>query len=274
MPRSGSRTVSEGLAGLRRSGSVTEILFLYECTTLEPTQLRPIADSLGLTVQAASHTFRALVRRGLVEQRGGRYRPTVRGVAWLHDSLGRLSDDVRDRIQRLHVIRTTHAVALGPVAVGDLVSLELVDGLLSARSDARGPSRGRVSRGGAKGALVEVTDLEGIVPLVPAPVHVRTLSDEDLRDGRLGERLRRSLGRDGPGLVATYGLAAFHAVRSALDREPARFAVAAEAREASRVGVSSTIFVQETELPRLLTEFEAPEPPPFEVSPLARGRAR
>ncbi|HTW39613.1 MAG TPA: hypothetical protein VMF04_01970 [Thermoplasmata archaeon] len=273
MARSASHGPAEGLAGLRRSGSITELLFLYECTTLEPTQLRPIADTLGLTVQAASHTYRALGRRGLVEQRGGRYRPTVRGVAWLHDALGRLSEDVQGRIQRLHVIRSARAVALGPVSVGDVVSLELVDGLLSARPDPRGPSRGRVARGGTKGTLVEVADLEGIVALAPALVRVRTLSEEDLSDPRLGERVRRSLGRGFRGLVAAYGLEAFLAARSALGREPARFAVAAESREASRVGVPSTIFVLENELPRLLTEFEGTDPPPFEVSPLPRGRS-
>ncbi|MGB6443136.1 MAG: hypothetical protein WBF81_07555, partial [Thermoplasmata archaeon] len=67
MARSARPPPSDGLAGLRRGGAVTELLFLYECTTLEPTQLRPIADRLGLTVQAASHSFRSLARRGLVE---------------------------------------------------------------------------------------------------------------------------------------------------------------------------------------------------------------
>jgi predicted transcriptional regulator len=274
MTRAAPRPSPEGLGGLRRGGAVTELLFLYECTTLEPTQLRPIAETLGLTVQATSHTYRSLARRGLVEQREGHYRPTVRGVAWLHDTLGRLSEDVQDRILRVHVIRSTRAVALAPVAAGDIVSLELVDGLLSARADARGPSRGRISRGGPKGALVEVSDLEGIVPLTPATVRVRTLSDADLRDPRLSERIRRAMGRESPERIATYGLEAFHAVRSALGRDPARFAVAAGAREASRVGVPSTIVVPEAELPRLLAEFEGPGPPRFEVAPLARTRAR
>jgi predicted transcriptional regulator len=273
MARTASLASTEGLPGLRRSGAVTELLFLYECTTIEPTQLRPIADTLGLTVQAASHTYRSLARRGLVEQRGGRYRPTMRGVAWLHEALGRVGEDVQDRVRRLHVIRSTRAVALAPLATDDTVSLELVDGLLSARPDPRGPSRGRVVRGGPRGALVDVADLEGIVPLLPAPVHVRTVTEDDLRDSRLGERLRRAIGRENGGLVAAYGLESYLAMRSALGRDPARFAVAAEAREASRVGVPSTVVVLEAQLPRLLAEFDGPEPPPFEVSPLARSRS-
>jgi predicted transcriptional regulator len=265
---------AEGLAGLRRGGAVTELLFLYECTTLEPTQLRPIAERLGLTVQAASHSYRSLARRGLVEFRDGRYRPTVRGVAWVHGSLGRLGDEVRTRLERLHVVRSCRAIALAAVAPGDVVSLELVDGLLSARPGASGPSRGRVARGGRKGSLVDVSDLEGIVRLQPAPVHVRTVSEEDLLDGRLAERVRRALSPDPGGLLAAHGLEAYHILRSSTDRLVGRFAVAAEAREASRIGVPSTVFVLEAELPRFLAEFGGTDPPPLDVSPLPPRRRR
>jgi predicted transcriptional regulator len=272
--RTGRNPTSEGLAGLRRGGAVTELLFLFECTTLEPTQLRPIADRLGLTVQAVSHSYRSLARRGLVEFRDGHYRPTMRGVAWLHGSLGRLGEEVRARLDRLHVIRSCRAIALAAVGEGDPVSLELVDGLLSARPGDSGPSRGRVARGGPKGALVEVSELEGIVPLSPAPVHVRTLSETDLDDVRLSDRLRRSVAGAPPGLLAAHGLEAYHALRSATDRGVARFAVAAEAREASRIGVASTVYVLETELPRFLAEFGGPDPPPLDVSPLPRDPRR
>jgi predicted transcriptional regulator len=274
MARPGRSSASEGLAGLRRGGAVTELLFLYECTTLEPTQLRPIATRLGLTVQAVSHSYRSLARRGLVEFRDGRYRPTVRGVAWLHGSLGRLGEEVRARLDRLHVVRSCRAIALAPLATGDPVSLELVDGLMSARPGGHGPSRGRVARGGPRGSLVDVAELEGIVRLAPAPVYVRTLSEEDLVDPHLSERLRRAVGSRPEGLLAAHGLEAYHAVRSATDRPIGRFAVAAEARDASRIGVPSTVFVLETELPRFLAEFGGPDPPPLDVSPLPKRRGR
>jgi predicted transcriptional regulator len=264
----------EGLAGLRRGGGVTELLFVYECTTLEPTQLRPIAERLGLTVQAASHTYRSLARRGLVEHRDGRYHPTVRGVAWLHSALGRLGEEVRARLDRLDVIRSCRAIALAPVSSGEMVSLELVDGLLSARPGANGSSRGRVARGGPKGSLLTVSDLEGIVRLTPAPIHVRTLSEDDLSDPRLRDRLRAAIAGSSASLVAAQGLEAYHVLRSATDRPVGRFAVAAEAREASGIGVASTVFVLEGELPRFLAEFGGPDPPPLDVTPLPRGRRR
>jgi predicted transcriptional regulator len=262
---------ASGLAALRRGGTVTELLFLYECATLEPTQLRPIAERLGLTVQAVSHSFRQLRRRGLVTVREGRYRPTVEGVAWLHETLRRLGDDLWERIERVHVIRSTRAVALDDLAEGAPVSLELRHGLLSARPGAGGPSRGRVLRGGRKGTLIEVGDLEGIVPLVAVPISVRTLTVADLDDPRLSERVRRVLPTDPTAVVAADGLEAFHAVSRATPRPVVRFAAGAACLEASRVGVTSVILVLETELTRLLAQFAGPSPPALDVAPLPGG---
>src|SRR5579862_5778797 len=122
MPRSpGGGTA--GLPDLRRRGAVTELLFLFECVTREPTQLRPIAEELGLTVQAASHSFRQLAARGLAEVREGRYRATVAGVAWLQAALGLLREDVAGRLARLDIVRSTRAIAAARIAAGAVVSL-------------------------------------------------------------------------------------------------------------------------------------------------------
>jgi predicted transcriptional regulator len=258
---------AEGLSKLRRSGSVTELLFLYECATLEPTQLRPVADRIGLTVQAVSHSFRQLRGRGLVEVRDGRYRPTVEGVAWLHESLSRLGDDVRARVERLHVIRSCRAVALSDLARGDVVSLELRDGRLSARPGGVGPSRGKVATPGRSGSLVEITDLEGIVPLSPAPVTVRTITEQDLSDPALPRRLA-TVFPPAHGLLAAEGLEAVHSLEQATDRPILRFAAATASLEASRIGVPSTVVVLDRDLPQLLSTFSVSNPPPLDVRPL------
>jgi len=262
---------STGLAGLRRGGTVTELLFLYECATLEPTQLRPIAERLGLTVQAVSHSYRQLRRRGFVTVQDGRYRPTVEGVAWLHETLRRLGDDLRDRIERVHVIRSTRALALENLPKGATVSLELRNGLLSARPGGAGPSRGRVPMGGRKGTLVEVSDLEGIVPIAAAPIVVRTLAAADLNDRRLAARVRASLPSDPLAVVAAEGLEAFHALSIAGCRNVLRFAAGRATLEASRLGVPSFLLVLESDLPHFLSEFSGPIPPPLEVAPLPGG---
>ncbi|MFY9717697.1 MAG: hypothetical protein WAK40_07185 [Thermoplasmata archaeon] len=270
---------TEGLASLRRSGGVTELLFLYECITLEPTQLRPIAEHLGLTVQAASHSYRQLSRAGLVEVHDGHYRPTVRGVAFLHAALDRLGSDVAARLARLHVIRSTRAVAVEPLRDGDAVSLDLRDGVLSARRGATGPSRGRVRHDAATGGLVDVGELEGIVPIVPAPVTIYSLSPADLADPTLGERLRRLVRSLSTTVLAAEGLEAYHALRPVAPLPPLRFAIAAACRAASTVGVPCTVVVTQDRLPHLLAEFSEPDPPPLEVRtvpgrPATRTRRR
>ena len=260
-----------GLKGLRRSGTVTDLLFLEACATWEPTQLRPIAETLGLTIQAVSHVFRTLRDRGLVQNRDGRYRLTLEGVARLHEALTSLGEDIRSRLGRLHVIRSTRAIAAGPLSVGDPVALEIRDGLLTARHAAGGASRGRVARGGLAGSLVEVSELEGIVPITPAPVRVTTIPESEVHAAGLSSRLTRELkGRPGP--VAVVGLEAYLAVRAAIPLPPIRFAPTAVCREASRIGVPSTLVVLDRDLPRVLGELAGPEPPPVEVLPLAGGR--
>jgi predicted transcriptional regulator len=254
----------ESLGALRRGGAITELLFVYECATLEPNQLRPIAERLGLTVQATSYCYRQLARRGLVELRGGRYRPTVRGVAWLHETLGRLRTDVERLLERLHVVRSTRAIAGEALRAGEVVSLDMVEGLLTAHRGVAGPSRGRVTRDGARGSVVGVTDLEGIVPLAPATIVVRTVRPNEVGTSQASAKLR--------GLLAAQGLEAVQFVRSTYRGPLARFAVAETVREASRLGVGSTVVVLEDELPRLMAGLSGGPAPPLEVLPLLPGR--
>jgi predicted transcriptional regulator len=257
-----------GLGELRRRGSITELLFLYECTTSEPTQLRPIAEKLGLTVQAVSHSFRQLARRGLAEVRDGRYRATVSGVAWLHAALGVLREDVQVRLERLDVVRSCRALALSDLPAGASVSLELVDGLLSARPGPGGASRGTVRAAARRGEVVEVDRLEGIVPIARGRVRVVPVPLARLHDRAISARIRSMVRRAGPSLLAAQGLEAYHLLAHAVDRPIVRFAVATACREASQVGVSSTVLVLDEELPRLLHQFSGNDPPPLEITPL------
>ena len=256
-----------GLPDLRRRGAVTELLFLFECVTREPTQLRPIAEELGLTVQAASHSFRQLAARGLAEVRDGRYRATVAGVAWLQDALGLLREDVGGRLARLDIVRSTRAIARATLRPGAPVSLELRDGLLEARPGGIGPSKGRARHPAKAGELVEVDRLEGIVPIAPGTVTIVPIRGEAVRERGAVPSLRRALAAKGAGLLAAQGLEAFDLARRATSRPIVRFAVAAAAREASQVGVGSLVIVTERELPRLLAQFGGTDPPPLEVSP-------
>ena len=246
-----------GLGALRRIGAVSDLLFLYECTTREVGQLRAIAKPLGLTVQAASHTFRGLARRGFVELREGRYRPTVKGVAWMHATLGGLEKDLAGRLEHLHIIRTTHALARATIEKGDSVVLSVEDGALTARPGASGPSLGTARRRARAGELVDVAELEGIVPIRRGTLRVAVIPGERAHEPELPRAVVRAFGPRPIGLVAAQGLEAVHVVRRAFPARPVvRFGVAASIDEASRLGVDCALVVVDRDLPRLLGELD------------------
>ena len=270
-PRAAHREVA-GLPDLRRAGAVTELLFLYECLTRETPHLRPIADRLGLTVQAASHIYQQLRAAGRVEVRGGRYRPTVSGVAWLHSALGSLRQDLDQRWSRLNVIRSCRAVARERLAAGVGVILEMRDGKLTARRGS-GPSRGRTLHGARKDELVEVGSLEGIVPVEAATVDILSFPEAERDSARVTRALLATLpAREG--LLAAFGLEAVQLLARSTERPFVRFGVAAATAEAARVGVPATVVVREEELPRLLAQYDGPSPPRLTVQPLALHRRR
>jgi putative transcriptional regulator len=272
--RAGTGATRTGLSALRRSGAISDLLFLYECETREIGQLRVIAERLGLSVQAASHTYRSLRRRGLVELREGRYRPSVRGVDWLHAALGGVRDDLAERLDRLHIVRTTRAIATGAVEPGDSVALELRDGVLLARPGSSPGSRGRAKNRAAAGTLVDVGELEGIVPLPRGKVRVVPLPAARLDDPGLARQLKGVVEETAPALLLAFGLEAFHVVSQARPSRPfVRFGVAAAIEEASRLGVDCTLVVSDRDLPRLFEQFEGPDVPELEFLPL-RGRGR
>ncbi|MEM0129299.1 MAG: hypothetical protein QXG65_03950 [Thermoplasmata archaeon] len=266
-----------GLAAIRRGGTVSELLLLYACATRAPTQLKPIAQEVGVTLQAISHLARRLRRQGMLTIEQGRYRPTVRGVAWLHETLRGLREDVEARLERLHVIRTAWAIAAEDLPAGARVTLEMREGELTARAGPSGPSRGRTATAAVRGEAVEIRELEGIVPLPVVPVVIRTVARGDLARPDF-PRAVRPLWTDRPGLLAAVGLETAVALRRAGAPPFERFAVAAIAREASPVGVPVTVLCLEEELPRLLAEFAEGTPPPLDVRPLygpsGRRRAR
>jgi predicted transcriptional regulator len=241
---------------------VSDLLFLYECATRDVAQLRAIADRLGLTVQAASHTFRGLARRGLVELRGGRYRPTVSGVDWLHSALGGLQTDLADRLERLHIVRSTRALARSSIPSGARVVLSVEDGVLVARRGTRGASRGFARSSARRGELVDVEDLEGIVSLRRGAVRVLTLPQEAVRNPRLVPALAATLRKAPSGLLAAQGLEAYHLLgRAAPGRSILRFGIAAAIEEAARLGIDCTVVVLDRETPYLLHQFEVVQPP-------------
>ncbi|MCI4355374.1 MAG: hypothetical protein L3K06_08435, partial [Thermoplasmata archaeon] len=198
---------------------------------------------------------------------------TVSGVAWLHAALGVLREDVQGRLERLDVVRSCRALALADIPAGAAVSLELVDGLLSARAGGSDGSRGIARSSVRRGEIVEIDRLEGILPIARGRVRVVPIPLARLRERSLPARLRTIVRESAPSLLAAQGLEAYHLLARAIDRPIVRFAVAGACREASQVGVDATVVVLDEELPRLLQQFSGNDAPPVEITPL-RGASR
>lgn len=276
VPRDATPGAPRGLSALRRAGAMSDLLFLFECETREIGQLRAIADRLGVSVQAASHSFRSLRRRGLVELREGRYKPTVRGVDWLHAALGGARDDLAERLDRLHIVRTTRAIATDTVVPGAPVALELRDGVLRARPGPTSGSRGKALGRARAGELVDVGDLEGIVPLPHGRVRVLPLPSHRLSDPALAREVRTVVDRWPDGLLLAFGLEGLHALgRSRTPRPIVRFGVAAALIEATRLGVDCLLLIADRDLPRLFEQITGPDVPELEfLRPGDGDRAR
>jgi predicted transcriptional regulator len=275
-PRGTDRPRARGLATLRRGGALSDLLFLYECTTREVSQLREVADALGLSVQAASHTFRGLAQRGLAQATAGRYRPTVAGVDFLHGTLRDLGADVAERLERMHVVATTRALARGELSAGSPVVLAVEDGLLTARAGTDGASRGVARDAAHRGELVEVEQLAGIVPLQAASAELLTVPEAGIGDPATVRTLASALAQRRGTLLAAHGLEALHlASRAAPGRAIERFGIAGVVEEASRLGVRSTVVVLDRDAPRLLAQFDRSGAPRIDLVPLAlRGGKR
>jgi len=253
-----------GLHGLRRSGAVSELLFLYECATRPVQRLRDVARSMDVTVQAASHLYRGLHRRGLAESRQGSYRPTVEGVGWLHSQLEALEAEMGERLGQLKIVRSTRAIAGRRLSPGAVVRLLMDDGLLTALPGADNGSRGTVPLGGAAGEIVEVHGLSGIVHIPPGEITIFTVPTEGPIQ-RLEEAARRALVRSPHRWIGVQGLEAVWLLRRVTEDPLVRYGLAAAVLDSSQLGVPAVVFVSEPELPRLLAPFTGPTTTPLVV---------
>ncbi len=263
-----------GLLSLMKPGRLTELLFLLELSTNPSGRLRPIADRLGVSVQTISLLHRRFRKEGKVALVGGRYRATPAGVAELHAMISAIRADLDSRMTQLQLVRECRAIAAGPIRREEPVVLFMREGDLYARPGTDGPSRGVAARGARPGELVEVEQLEGVLPLPPARVLCLVLPTRDASTTRLVGPLRRALGVAEGELLAAEGLEAVHALRRATGRPFVRFGVAAAARDAALLGVPAVVVVSDSHLRVLLQRLADPSPPvPVELRTIAPDSA-
>lgn len=155
---------------LRDLRQTTRLLFLLEVTASRHSRLRTIAERLGMTVQGASEYAHGLEKDGLLTIVDGEYRGTKKGVEFLHDRFVRLRSFVEQAGTAMALVETTAALAATPIHRGDGVGLFMENGLLVAYANRASPSHGIATHEAARGELVAVRDLEGIVALKPGRI--------------------------------------------------------------------------------------------------------
>jgi putative transcriptional regulator len=157
---------------LRDKAGLTKVLALLELQRSTHTRLRSLADALGMTVQGASNYVAALEEEGLMRVAQGRYEVTPKGLQRLQEHLAELKGFVDLSYQRVNVVQECAAMAGAKVQRGQEVGLFLEEGVLVARPRTPSPSKGIAAHDAARGDLVRVRDLAGLVALRPGKLAV------------------------------------------------------------------------------------------------------
>jgi len=238
---------------LRDLGGSTRLLILLEMTRRRTHRLKDLAPSLGMTVQGVSEYVRAMAREGLVQASSGEYRPTIKGVDFLHEHFRELREFVERSAKEVALIDVTAAVAGADVRAGDAVGLFMERGALRAYPRRSSPSQGIAAADARSGDDLGVRDLQGIVRLHPGRISIWRIPS--IRDGgtrRLGPRARAPRGA----VVAAADLVSEVAARKLRLAVEIRYAPVAASVEAAQRGQDVLLLCSEEGVADAVTAIE------------------
>lgn len=160
---------------LRDKGEFTKFQILFEIMRRQPhIKQKDISDALGITIQAVSKHFKALMTEGLLEAGSERaeYRLTAKAGEKLQDYLKNIDDYVKMIKTNLRVERLLPAMAMQPLKAGDPVGLVMKDGVLCAVASASVDAEafGIAINDANAGEDVGLKDVKGIVKVPPGKV--------------------------------------------------------------------------------------------------------
>lgn len=234
--------------------AATRFRILVEIADRQPAVSQgEIAEAVGVTSQAVSEYIRELVEDDLVVKDGrSRYRVTNEGVDWLLRSAAdvrRFADRVSDDV--LGGVQEDAAIATGPVAEGDTVTLRMRDGLLHAIPGEEGPATGTATTDAPEGSEVGVSGFEGVIDFVPGEVQVYQIPP--IRSG--GSRGVDSADLEAAcrekGLILAAGIEAVVALRSVGYDPDVYFAAGEVASAAASRGVDVIVVATSDEVGRV-----------------------
>lgn len=233
----------------------TKVLLLLELTRRRHTRLKGLAEKLGLTVAGVSDYMKAMQNEGLVAHVGGEYRATKEGVEFLQSHVLALRDFVDTSLSEMAIIDEALAVAADAVAQGHRLGLFMEGGTLVARKR-KSPSTGVAAFPAAKGEVVLVRDLEGIVTLKPGKIAIARMPPIRRGDRKLVQVGRKVVRHVKPDLVAALDVRGRSlAVRMGVDRL-AEFAPIAASIEAAQRGLRVLVLSPEDRVGEVVAAIE------------------
>jgi len=243
---------------LRNKNLATKFQILVQIAANQPNiQQKDIARKLDITPQAVSEYIKGMMKDGSLTSDGrSRYRVTTEGVNWVLREIRKLRDYFAFVERAITNITVCAAVADRDLFQGQVVGLEMKDGLLFA-TDALGKAvKGVAVSDAKKGEDVGVSNIEGIIEFEVGKItvlkvpHIQRGSSRDVDL----ERLKKELSKKE--LVGAIGIEALIALRR-IGVEPHYFYGVAEAAiEAAQSGLSSLILCSDDAIPDLLKRLE------------------
>lgn len=175
---------------LRDLRETTKLLILLETIKRDHSKLKTLAERFGMTAQGISDYLRMMTSGGLVHNVGGVYKPTKKGVQFLHDGFSELRGFIESSSKDLAIIDVCWAIVASDIEKEERVGLFMEGGYLMAYPGKSSSSTGRALFGGKKGQDIAVTELEGITRLNPGKILIGKMPGVEGRGSR-GVNLRK-----------------------------------------------------------------------------------
>lgn len=244
------------MQALRNKSLGTRLLLLHELLQRDHGKLGTIAEHMEVSIQAVSDSMRKLEEEGLASFSNGAYKPSTKGIQFLHDHFLELETWVRDSMRTLRIVQRTLAFASTGIAEGDGVGLFMENGRLVAKAGAASPSKGVALTQANAGDAVMVGELDGIVALKPGRITVLRVPPPGQGSRATIDRLKAAAKKDEGARVAALdaqGAALAQRAGLAIDFE---FAAAEAALDAAVKGCDVLALGTEESAPQLAAKIE------------------
>ena len=244
---------------LRNKNLATRFQILVAIANRGPNlKQQDIASELEVTPQAISDYIRQLLEEGLLASDGrSKYRVTIQGVNWIISVLRELRAYSALAEKAINDIAVSAAIADSNLVKGQKVALIMKHGLLFATpATGKSGALGVTTSDAGEGEDVGVTNIEGIVKLVPGAVTILRVPNiqhggsRNIDAARLQQRLRKSP------IIGAIGIEAIVTLRRASDTSYCHYGTKEAIIEAARSGLDPLVLCVEDETSALIKSLE------------------